>query len=196
MNNKQNSPSIVHFAGGGSLRDTLSIYALILSRCFSQKCCTVSLIGYGSNTLILWLEFDVLLELPLFELLIIVTLVLFARRDVTVTGPEIEIGFVGLTDNGPEPGWLFGVTTDTVPNAVLECWMDTADVIGVKASDDLPDVSGLTDIDCVATGGPEIIAWPAFWNKYLDDTASAHNSDGTLTCDNTSTITKTMNMNF
>lgn len=112
--------------------------------------------GYGSNTLILWLEDDVLVE-PLF-VLIIVTLVLLARRDVTVTGPEIEIGLVGLTDIGPEPGVL-DVTTDTFPNAVLECWMDTADVIGVKPSDDFPGVSGFTDIDCVDRGGPDIMVW-------------------------------------
>lgn len=94
---------------------------------------------------------------PLF-VLIIVTLVLLARRDVTVTGPEIEIGLVGLTDIGPEPGVL-DVTTDTFPNAVLECWMDTADVIGVKPSDDFPGVSGFTDIDCVDRGGPDIMVW-------------------------------------
>lgn len=94
-----------------------------------------------------------MLLFPLF-VFIIVTLVLLARRDVTVTGPEIEIGLVGLTDIG-----VLDVTTDTVPRAVLECWMDTADVIGVRPSDDFPEVSGLTDIDCVARGGPDIIVW-------------------------------------
>lgn len=75
---------------------------------------------------------------------------------MTVTGPDIDIGLLGLTDIGPDPGVL-DVTTDTVPSAVFECWMDTADVIGMRPSDDLPDVSGLTDIDCVARGGPDII---------------------------------------
>lgn len=49
---KLNLPSMVHLAGGGILTDILSIYVLIVSRCFSQKCCTVSRMGYGSNTLI------------------------------------------------------------------------------------------------------------------------------------------------
>lgn len=141
---------MVHLAGGGILSDTLSMYALILSRCFSQKCCTVSLMGYGSNTLILWFGFELLLLLFPLELLelIIVTLVLFARRDVTVTGPS---GFVP-TDTGPEVVWSrldpLGelVITETCPSAVFECWMETD---GTSASDDLPDVKGFTDIDCV-----------------------------------------------
>ena len=98
-----------------------------------------------------------MLLFPLF-VFIIVTLVLFARLEVTVTGPDIEIGLVGLTDIGPDPGVL-DVTTDTVPNAVLECWMETAEVIGVSPSEDFPDVNGFTDIDCVARGGPDIIVW-------------------------------------
>uniref|UniRef100_A0A2M4D613 Putative secreted protein n=1 Tax=Anopheles darlingi TaxID=43151 RepID=A0A2M4D613_ANODA len=42
---------MMHLAGGGIRCATLSVYALILSRCFSQKCWIVSRIGYGSNTL-------------------------------------------------------------------------------------------------------------------------------------------------
>lgn len=72
--------SIVHLTGGGIFTDTFSMYALILSKCFSQKCCIVSRIGYGSKTLtrceaILWLAFNN------------VTLVLFVLLDVTVVGP-------------------------------------------------------------------------------------------------------------
>lgn len=96
--------------------------------------------------------------MPLFAL-IMVTLVLLARRDVTVTGPEMATGLDGLTAMGPEPGCADDVTTDTVPSAVFECWIDTDDVMGVRPSDDLPDVSGFTDIDCVARGGPGIIVW-------------------------------------
>lgn len=89
-----------------------------------------------------WLEL-VLLELLLL-VLIMVTLVLLARRDVTVTGPEQAAG----------------VTTDTPP-----CWMDTPDDSGGSPSDDLPDVSGFTDIDCAWRPGPEIIVCPPVYNK-------------------------------
>ena len=71
---------MVHFAGDGILIETLSMYAFILSKCFSQKCWIVSLIGKGSNTLILWLAKELWLEFSR------VTLVLFGRRDTTVTG--------------------------------------------------------------------------------------------------------------
>src|ERR1700734_3172193 len=37
--------SIVHLTGNGILTHNFSMYALILSRCFSQKCWTVSRIG-------------------------------------------------------------------------------------------------------------------------------------------------------
>ena len=43
--------SIRHFTGSGSLTKTFCMYALILSRCFSQKCCTVSFSAKGSKTL-------------------------------------------------------------------------------------------------------------------------------------------------
>lgn len=93
------------------------------------------------------------------------TLVLLARRDVTVTGPDIDIGFVLGVFISPEDVLVFApdVITDTLPSAVFECWMDTEEVMGVSASEDLPDVSGFTDIDCDwSADGPEIIVWPVF----------------------------------
>lgn len=75
------------------------------------------------------------------------TLVLFARLEVTVTGPDIDIGFEGPFIVPDVFVFAPDVITDTFPSAVFECCIDTADVIGVIASDDLPDVNGLTDID-------------------------------------------------
>lgn len=148
-------------AGGGILSDTLSIYALILSKCFSQKCCTVSLIGYGSNTLIRWLEFE-LFELE-FEL-IIVTLVLL-RRDVTITAPGAAL--VLVTPVVPVMAVVAVVVTDTCPSAVCR------DAVGINASEDLPEVSGFTDMDWLWRGAPEIIVAPMFctdnkWNSAVN----------------------------
>lgn len=47
------------------------------------------------------------------------------------------------------------LVTETLPRAVLECWIDTEEVIGdVIVSVDFP-VSGFTDIDWFG-GGPDI----------------------------------------
>lgn len=82
-----------------------------------------------------------------------VTLVLFARLEVTVTGPKMDTG-LEFTDIGPEPWVMIAgpvlaveVITETWPRAVLECCMDTDEVIGVRASMDLPVVRGFTEMD-------------------------------------------------
>lgn len=93
-----------------------------------------------------------------------------ARREVTVTGPDIDIGLVLGEFISPEEVFVLApdVITDTLPSAVFECWMDTDEVMGVKASEDLPDVSGFTDIACCCSAdGPDKIDWPVFWNKTL-----------------------------
>lgn len=108
--------------------------------------------GYGSNTLILlWFA-------ELFAL-IIVTLVLFALLEVTVTGPQTFPGLFVLMVTGPEPRvWVtigpLLLFTDTCPRAMLECWMDTD---AGMVSEDFP-VRGFTDIDWFwRAGGPDII---------------------------------------
>lgn len=88
----------------------------------------------------------------LFAPLIMVTLVLFARRDVTVTGPVIDIE-LGLEHGGE---LAVEVMMETWPSALFECWIDTD---GVRASEDFP-VSGFTDIDCGWCGGLVMIVGP------------------------------------
>lgn len=83
---------------------------------------------------------------------------LLALLEVTVTGPEMLIGLLAPIVMGPLPrDWvtpmgptlaLAGLTTETWPKAVLECWMETEALIGVGSrSEDLPSVRGFTDID-------------------------------------------------
>ena len=68
------------------------------------------------------------------------TLVLF-RRDVTVTVPGA--GTVLVTPVVPVIAVVVVVVTDTCPSAMCEC----SAAEGINASDDLPGVSGLTDMD-------------------------------------------------
>lgn len=86
-----------------------------------------------------------------------VTLVLLALRDVTVTGPVTLTGLtLGAIVIGLEAKFCVSIVgpavlvTDTCPKAVFECCMETDEgTFGAGSmSDDLP-VSGLTDIDWV-----------------------------------------------